>query len=84
MYRRSDANRSNHVWHRSVWLNLFPQSCSSVQDILNPMNMFEKEATKNRLKQKFSELEFPNFDRLDVENAQFWPEHRIPHAKLYM
>ena len=27
-------------------------------------------------------LEHPNFDRLDAENAKFWPEHRIPHAKL--
>ena len=31
-----------------------------------------------------SELEFPKVDRLDAENAQFRPEHRIPHAKLYI
>ena len=30
------------------------------------------------------ELEIPNVDRLDAENAQFWPEIRIPHAKLYI
>ena len=37
----------------------------------NPMNWLIKEKTKKRLKDKCSELEFPNFDRLDAENAQF-------------
>ena len=32
----------------------------------------------------FSELEFPNVDRLDAENAQFRPENRIPRAKQYV
>ena len=30
----------------------------------------------------FSELEFPSFARLDAENAQFWTENLIPHAKI--
>ena len=40
--------------------------------------MSKKSVRKNR-SEKF---EFPNFDRLDAENAQFRPENRILHAKL--
>ena len=32
----------------------------------------------------FIGLFVPNFDRLDEENAQFWPEHQIPHAKIFI
>ena len=32
----------------------------------------------------FYRFENPNFDRLDAENAQFRPENRIPHVKLYI
>ena len=51
-----------------------------------------KEEKRNELNNTFSELEFPNVDRLDAESAQFRHEesaqfrheHRIPHARLYM
>ena len=38
---------------------------------------------KKEFEHTFAELVFPNFDRLDAENAQFGPEYRIPRAKLY-
>ena len=39
---------------------------------------------KNNKTNRAEKFEFPNFDRLDAENAQFWPENRILHAKLYI
>ena len=50
----------------------------------HPNNTKDNSSNNNESIHRCSELEFPNVDRLDAENAHFCPEHRIPHAKLYV